>query len=162
MTGDGVSVVAQVVVASFVIDRVVSGVLFLGLLAHIVPDPEATDDARQRVRADRRYKLVYFILATALVVAVLISFPEIQVLRAMGLTGMTEPLDRFVTGLLLIGGAERLSQFLQPAGGGKKPEVAPEQPAPPPLKVEGTLILVSPPEETARIRSARDFGVPPA
>jgi len=162
MTGDGVSVVAQVVVASFVIDRVVSGVLFLGLLAHIVPDPEAADDARQRLRADRRYKLVYFILAAALVVAVLVSFPDIQVLKAMGMTEVLVPLDRFVTGLLLIGGAERLSQFLQPAGGGKKPEVSPEQPASPPLKVEGSLILVSPPEETPRIRSTRDFGVPRA
>jgi hypothetical protein len=160
MTGDGVSVVAQVVVASFVIDRVVSGVLFLGLLAHIVPDPEATDDASQRIRADRLYKLVYFILAAALVVAVLIFFPSIQVLKAMGITEIAEQLDRFVTGLLLIGGAERLSQFLQPASGGKKSELSPEQLAPPPLKVEGTLILVSTPEETARIRSTRDFGIP--
>jgi len=158
MTGDGVSVVAQVVVASFVIDRVVSGVLFLGLIAHIVPDPESTDDAKQRISADRGYKLVYFILAAVLVVVVLISFPEIQVLKAMGMTGMTEALDRFVTGLLLIGGAERLSQFLQPAGGGKKSEMAPEQAPPPPLKVEGTLFLV--PEETARMRTTRDIGVP--
>jgi len=162
MTGDGVSVVAQVVVASFVIDRVVSGALFLCLLAHIVPDPETADDPRQRTRADRVYKLVYFILAGALVVAVLYSFPDIQILKAMGMTGITAPLDRFVTGLLLIGGAERLSQFLQPSGGAQKPESTPEQPSTPPLKVEGTLVLVSPPDDAAKIRSTRDFGVPPA
>src|SRR5262249_47002675 len=137
-----------------------SGVLFLGLLAHIVPDPEATEDARQRISADRGYKLLYFILAAVLVVAVLISFPTIQVLKAMGITDIKEVLDRFVTGLLLIGGAERLSTFLQPAGGGKKPEGALEQAPPPPLRVEGTLILVPPLEDAAKIRITRDVSLP--
>jgi hypothetical protein len=157
---NGVSVLAQVVIASFVIDRVVSGVLFVALLAHIAPDPEMADGPKQRVTSERIYKLVYFVLAAALVVAVLVSFPKILILTSMGMQGVTDALDRFVTGLLLIGGAERLSQFLQtPGGGGQKSEPKTEPP-PPPVRIEGTLMLIRSPEQTRQMRITRDQGFP--
>ena len=157
---NGVSVLAQIVIASFVIDRVVSGVLFVALLAHIVPDPEMSDGGRQRVNAERIHKLVYFILAAALVVAVLLSFPKILILASMGMQGVTEVLDRFVTGLLLVGGAERLSQFLQtPGSGGQKSDPKPAPP-PPPVRIEGTLMLIRSPEQPRQMKITRDQGIP--
>jgi hypothetical protein len=160
---NGVSVLAQVVIASFVIDRVVSGVLFVALLAHMIPDSERADSAKDRVDAERIYKLVYFLLAAVLVIAVLFYFPKILILASMGMQGaqgVTEYLDRFVTGLLLVGGAERLSQFVQaPGSGGQKSEAKPEPP-PPPIRIEGTLMLIRSSEQTRQMRITRDQGIP--
>ncbi|MEK6324251.1 MAG: hypothetical protein AABN33_21645 [Acidobacteriota bacterium] len=158
MKGDGVSVLALIVVASFVIDRVVSGVLFVASLAHIVPDPERADSVTKRAGAEKMYKLVYFILAGLLVVAVLVYFPDVRILKAMGVQGITPILDKLVTGLLLVGGAERLSQFIQTPGSGQKSESKPEPPLPP-IRIEGTLMLIRSSEQTRQLRTTR-AGIP--
>jgi hypothetical protein len=157
MKNDGVSVLALIVVASFVIDRVVSGVLFVASLANMAPDPEGANSAAARVHAEKIYKLVYFLLAGLLVVAVLVYFPDIRVLPSLGVQAPI--LDKLVTGLLLVGGAERLSQFIQTPGGGQKSESKPEPP-PPPIRVEGTLTLIRSSEQTRQIRTTRDLSIP--
>lgn len=155
---NGVSVLAQIVIASFVIDRVVSGVLFVALLAHLVPDAEMADGAKDRVKAERVYKLVYFVLAAALVVAVMLSFPGIRILASLGMQVPID-LDRIVTGLLFLGGAERLSQFLQTSGSAGDTSEAKSAPSPP-IAIEGTLMLIGSPEQT-NLRITRDQGAPP-
>jgi hypothetical protein len=159
MKGDGLGALALIVVASFVIDRVVSAVLFFALLVHMIPDAESMEAGPKRLTAKRIYKLLYFLLAALLVIGVLYSFPSIRILKQMGVTELPTALDLLVTGLLFVGGAEKLSQFIQAPGGAD--EKAAPQPEPPPVRVEGSLTLLRPSEQTARTRTTRDFGVPP-
>ena len=130
---DGLTALALVVIASFAIDRIVTGTLFIATFIGIVPDPELREAGPGRVRAEKTYKLIYFLLAGILGVGVLAYFGNVRILHAMGIQDVNPHVDLIITGLLLMGGAERLSQFMQaPAGGGEKPE-------PRPIEVVGTL-----------------------
>ncbi|HLG14015.1 MAG TPA: hypothetical protein VJH03_05715 [Blastocatellia bacterium] len=133
---DGVTALALVVIASFAIDRIVTAILFLGSFAGIVPDPDLRESGPERVRAAKAYKLIYFILAGGLGVVVLAYFGNVRILRAMGIQEATPLVDTLVTGLLLMGGAERLSQFIQSPGGSSE-----EKSAARPIEVTGTLKL---------------------
>lgn len=157
MKGDGISALAQVVVASFVIDRIVSGILFFAALVHIIPDPEMIEDGPRRVSAQKAYKVVYFVLAALLVIAALYAFPTIRILDEMGVQPAKPLLDLFVTGLLFLGGAERLSQFIRPPGGDKSASKL--EPPPPPLKIEGQLLLL-PSEQVDKSGTSRDYRLP--
>jgi hypothetical protein len=86
---DGVSAIALVLIASFAIDRVVSGLLFLLSFnkkwAHWFPEPMLIDKPAQRMAAERRQKLIYFILAGFLGMIVLAGLGHVRILTAMGL-----------------------------------------------------------------------------
>lgn len=132
---DGVTAVALVFLASFAIDRIVTAILFLASLARVVPDPAQHGPGPESARAERLHKLVYFVLAGMLSVVVL-ALGNIRILRVMGVPDANPLVDAFLTGLLLMGGAERLSGFLQPAG-----ESSTENPEPKPIQVTGTLTI---------------------
>jgi hypothetical protein len=157
MKGDGISALAQVVVASFVIDRIVSGILFFAAFVRIIRDPEMIEEGPRRVSALKAYKFVYFVLAALLVIAVLYAFPTIRILDEMGIQPANPMLDLLVTGLLFVGGAERLSQFIQPPGGDKS--AGKQEPPPPPLKIEGQLVLL-PSEQADKSGPPRDYRLP--
>jgi hypothetical protein len=125
---DGVTAVALVLIASFAIDRIVSAVLFLAAFTRILTEPIPGD-----VRAQQIHKLFYFVLAGILGVVVLAFFGNVRILHAMGLQNVNPVVDAFVTGLLLMGGAERLSGLVQ-SGATEKPD-----PAPVPIVITGTL-----------------------
>jgi hypothetical protein len=127
---DGVTAVALVLIASFAIDRIVTAVLFLATLTNILREPPPGD-----ARAQQLHKLVYFVLAGILGVVVLAFFGNVRILQAMGLQNINPAVDAIVTGLLLMGGAERLSGLIQP-GAAEKPE-----PTPVPIVVTGTLTI---------------------
>jgi len=127
---DGVTALALVLIASFAIDRIVTAVLFLATLTPIMREPAPGDAHAQKMQ-----KLVYFILAGFLGVVVLAYFGNLRILQAMGLQGINPTVDLIVTGLLLMGGAERLSGIIQPG------PVERHEPAPVPIVVTGTLTL---------------------
>lgn len=127
---DGVTAVALVLIASFAIDRIVTAVLFLAALTGILREPPPGD-----TRAQQMHKLAYFVLAGLLGVVVLAFFGNVRILQAMGLQNVNPVVDVIVTGLLLMGGAERLSGLIQP-GAAEKPE-----PKPVPIVVTGTLTV---------------------
>jgi hypothetical protein len=128
---DGVTAVALVLIASFAIDRIVTAVLFLATLTRILHEPPPGD-----AHAQQMHKLAYFVLAGILGVVVLAFYGNVRILQAMGLQNINPVVDAIVTGLLLMGGAERLSGIVQP-GAAEKPE-----PKPVPIVVTGTLTLV--------------------
>lgn len=132
---DGVTAVALVLLASFAIDRIVTAILFLASFARGGSDPAQHGPGPQSARAERLHKLAYFVLAGMLSVVVL-AFGNIRILRVMGVTDANPWLDAFLTGLLLIGGAERLSGFLHPAG-----ESSTESSEQKPIQVTGTLTI---------------------
>lgn len=127
---DGVTAVALVLIASFAIDRIVTAVLFLATLARILHEPPPGD-----ARAQQMHKLVYFVLAGILGVVVLAFFGHVRILQAIGLQDVNAAVDVIVTGLLLMGGAERLSGLIQ-TGAAEKSE-----PKPVPVVVTGTLTI---------------------
>jgi hypothetical protein len=121
---DGVTAIALVVIASFAIDRIVSAVMFLAVYAGIVQDPDQSEPRPEGAHPEKVYKLIYFVLAGILGVGVLAFFGNVRVLRALGLIDVNPIVDAIITGLLLMGGAERISGFVQPAGrsSAEKPE----------------------------------------
>ena len=145
---DGVSVLALILIVSFVIDRMVTGLLFLLSFANVAPDVESISDPFERNRAKRRNKVLYFSLAGILAILVLAGHRELRILEALGV-GAGEPiipglgfwnaelLDALVTGIALVGGAERIAELQGMAG--KSTEA--EKEAPPPIEVTGTLTV---------------------
>ena len=134
----GVSVIAFVVLLSFAIDRVVAGILFVfswsSQWRHLCPDPAEVVDPQEKAAAVRAQKTAYFIIAGLFSVVVL-KLVDGSVFTQMGLK--PGPMDLFLSALVLMGGAERVSAFssaMHPAG---PTAVASE----PPLKITGTLTL---------------------
>jgi len=136
---DGISTVTAIGVASFAIDRIVTAAMFLLSMVGLASEPGT---APAQTLADRRSRLLYYLLSSALVGLFLRSYPEVGILSTLGLvptSGMQLGLvDRFLTFIVLVGGADRISAFMKP---GKD---APDEARPRPLEVTGRLILEEP------------------
>lgn len=132
----GASVIAFVLLVAFAIDRIVSGILFVlagskdWSAKH--PDPATMkDDDPAKPAAVRSRKIWYFALSAPLSAVVLAVVGS----GMMHHVGFAEgPLDFVLTGLVLMGGAQQVSEFtksISPVGAPREPEV----------KVTGTLDL---------------------
>lgn len=134
----GVSVIAVVLLLSFGIDRLVTGILFVLSWSkrwrELCPDPAEAADAQERVAAERKQKTAYFVFA-GLFSIVLLRLVDKGVFSDMGFV-QNKPLDLLLTALVLMGGAERVQAFsatLHPSADGAASE--------PPLHITGTLTL---------------------
>ena len=149
---DGVGAIAVVLIASFAIDRMVTGWLFvLSFLrpwTFFFPDPSLVREGRPRAQAERRQKLVYFVFAAALGGVVLAYFGDVRVFHALGFE-TNVVLDAVVTGLILTTGADRVGMFLQLAEGGSATRETAQ-----PLEITGKLVL----EDKAVKAGAEDVG----
>lgn len=114
---DGISAIAVIIILSFGIDRIVTGMLFLlsFVRAWEARFPAPSSDAP--ARGAKRYKLVYFTLAGVLAIVVLAMFGHVRIFEALGFAHMPEYLDIVMTGLILIGGADRMVATINFAGG---------------------------------------------
>lgn len=87
-TGDTVGAIALIGVLAFVIDRVVSTFLFVlsfnGAWAQRFPDPSLAEPGRSQIRAEKKQKLIYLILASVLSLLVILSFGRMSILPALG------------------------------------------------------------------------------
>jgi hypothetical protein len=133
----GVSVIAFVLLLSFAIDRVVAGILFALSWSerwrNLCPDADELADPHEKAAAQQAQKTAYFVFA-ALFSVVLLRLVGSGILAQMGF--MPGNLDLFLTALIVMGGAERVSAFstsLQPSS----EQVVSE----PPLHITGTLTL---------------------
>ena len=143
---DGVTALALVLIASFAIDRIVTGSLFLlsfiGAWDRRFPDPASVKDEVERARAEKKHKLVYFAIAGILGGVVLVWIGNFRILSAVlrsqdkSFPSVNPVLDTIITALLLMGGADRLAQVLKMPGasGGEKSESKP-------IQITGKLIL---------------------
>jgi hypothetical protein len=140
---DGVSTVTAIGVASFAIDRIVTAAIFLLSMAGVVTEP-GTGPAQ--AAAEKRSKLLYYLLSSLLVALFLWSYPEVGILSTLGFVPSAPApgaparglMDAFLTFIVLVGGADRISAFLKP---GKE---TPDKGRPQPLEVTGRLILEEP------------------
>ena len=132
MNQDGVTTATMLLLAAFAVDRVAAAVTF------VICRPRRKGDAQDAERADWSKKLCYFTVAAVLAGAILAATTKIRLLQAMGMvtdtTGAVDKLiDLALTFMILVGGAERISAFLQSPA-------EPEKPAEP-LQVSGTITL---------------------
>ena len=137
---DGVSALALILIASFGIDRIVTGFLFLLSFVkpwtRLFPDPALLDEGPEHVAAVKKQKLLYFTLAGVLGGVVLAYFGEVRIFRALGFTETNTLLDAVMTGLIMMAGADRVAQFLR-MGGVSGGGVAESRP----VEITGRLIL---------------------
>lgn len=132
---DGVTAIAMIAIASFAIDRIVTGTLFVLSFAMTSLDPDAIGDPARHRRAERIQRLLYVVLAGLLGILVIASYGNVRVLAALGIE--TDPLlDIVLTGIILVGGADRIAGVLKAPGA---PGV--EKPSPQPIQITGRLIL---------------------
>jgi len=132
---DGVTAITLILIASFAIDRIVTAILFL--LSFVSPslDPAGIENAGARAWAEKRYKLLYVVLAGVFAIGVLAYYGGVRILSALGIS--TDPLlDTILTGIVLVGGSDRIAALLKlPGAGGLEP------PAPPPIQITGRVTL---------------------
>lgn len=138
---DGVSAIALILIVSFAIDRLIRGLFFLlsysRAWSNAFPDPELNDVAPS-ARAERNRKLIYFSLAALLAMVALGWFGRVRILAALGFTAVNPVLDIIVTGLILMGGADRAGQLLQSVGG---PGAQGSKPQPTPIEITGRVTI---------------------
>lgn len=150
MKQNGISLAAMIVLASFIIERAKSGILFMlagsETWKRIFPDPSGLKEEALR-KAQRAQKVVEFSLAGALVIVALLAFPEVRVFNALGL-GPNPPLDLALTWLILTTGSDKLGEFLKGGGDLDKPEPAP-------VKITGDVRLIE--AEPARSDQIREM-----
>ena len=88
MPNNPVSLLVMIVLAAFVIDRIVAGLLFLLSFSpswnRRFPDAAAIDNSDARRQIEKKQKLAYFILASFFALVFLLSFKQVGVLKALG------------------------------------------------------------------------------
>jgi hypothetical protein len=148
---DGVNAIAVILIASFAIDRVVTGLLFLLSFikpwARWLPSPAPEDDPKARAAAEKKHKLVYFALAAALGTVVVSYFGDVRILAYVGFQ-TNRYLDTILTGLILVAGADRIGPLMEKVPGAPK-GVHPD-PGSKPIAVSGTITLVGGADQSAR------------
>ncbi len=132
------NMLAAILIASFAIDRIVTGIMYLlPSFLKSFPDPaKSTQDAD-------RYKLIYFCLAAVLSVLVIAFWGPFGILEALGLPdplkNASHPrlsIDGILTLIVLIGGADRISGSLESRLGSTADTTTVE-----PIKISGTITL---------------------
>ncbi len=139
----GVNAIALVLIASFAIDQIVSGILFLLSYSREwnrrFPDP-ALLEGEGRTAAEKKRKVVYFVFAGAIGTVVLAYFGQVRVLTSLGVPA-SPFLDVLLTGLILMGGSDRVADLLKMGGGRPDGE---KTPSARPIEIRGTLTLEQP------------------
>jgi hypothetical protein len=124
--------IATVLLAAFVIDRLIAAVMFVASYAAL---PHGNDEKTRALRIEHLRKVVYFLISGVLSAAVVLS--GVIDLATVHFGRVSETLNGVILWLILVGGANRISEFI-----GKS-----DAPAPPPAQkqtefhVAGTLSL---------------------
>jgi hypothetical protein len=81
---------ALIVVMSFAVDRIVAGLIFLLSFSSAwvsrFPAPALISEDGPRAKAERDNKLAYFAIAAALCIGILAAFPNVRIIRTLGLS----------------------------------------------------------------------------
>ena len=133
---DGISAIAVLLIAAFAIDRIVTAILFL--LGFIPAWTRAFSD-------DKRAKLIYFVFAAVFSAGVVVALSGMRTVDATGQAGSgilyalgfkQHWIDVVITMLILMGGAERISEVLKNIDASK---AVSDKPAP--IEITGKLTL---------------------
>jgi hypothetical protein len=135
---DGITALAAILIASFVVERLSTGILFLLSLRHAwnLPDPDTLEEGPLRTAALKKRKLWNFGLSMLLGGVVIAWYGNVRLLQAIGFPDAPQVLDIAFTGLLLTAGSDRVAAIVklpEGLGSGKKAEK--------PVQITGTLVL---------------------
>jgi hypothetical protein len=128
MNHDGITVTAMLLLGAFAVDRVASAVTFLAFR----PGTDA-DEIKNTERKSWNRKVIYFVVASVIAVVILIATEKVRLLAAMGMLRDSEKgfdvlVDWVLTFLVLVGGAEKISNLLgSPSAGGSEEKQEPVQ-----------------------------------
>jgi len=144
MEMDPMRAIALILIGSFALDRIIAGLFFLlsynSDLRKLL-DPSAISDPEKQARAKRNYRLLYAIFGWYLGSVVMAGYMHIRlfsstVVPGSEFIGKYPLLDIFLTGLVLMAGADRLAEALKLLGGSG---VSKQKEAP--IEVRGKLVL---------------------
>ena len=153
---DATRAIALILIGSFAIDRAVAGLFFLLSYSsdlRKILDPSTFSDPEKEAGAMRNYRLIYSILGGYLGTVVMAGYMNIRLFGSTEVPG-TEfigkypLLDIVLTGLVLLGGADRLADALRMLGSSG---VAKEKDGP--IEIKGRLVLE---QSTGRSESSLD------
>lgn len=138
MALDGVSALALLLLSSFVIERVVSAVLFVLPTLGMLGEPEEKEDDRAHAARERKITYARFFFSAALAAAVLTYWQHLRILELFGQPReyLGRELDFAVTWVVLLGGADRIAAVVKLPSAASAPAAKPE-----PLEVKGHLTL---------------------
>ena len=141
---DPMRAIALILIGSFAIDRIVTGLFFLlsfnsDLRTSL--DPSTVKNPKKKDEAMRTYRLLYAIFGGYLSTVVMAGYMNIRlfastIVPGSEFIGQYPLLDIFLTGLVLLGGADRLGEALRMLGGSGLPRKKEA-----PLEIKGTLVL---------------------
>src|SRR5262245_51745258 len=120
----GISALAAVLIAAFLIERTVTGILFVLSFSRAwiarFPDPALVADPAASAKAERNLKLAWFVIASC--VAVILTFvAHMRIFGPIGFARIPAVLDEFLSGLTLVAASDKLTEILK-LGTGKHPE----------------------------------------
>ena len=144
MEMDPMRAIALILIGLFAVDRVVAGLFFLLSYSSDLRkslDPSAVTDPEKQAETMRNYRLLYAIVGGYLGTVVMAGYMQIRlfastVVPGSEFIGKYPLLDIFLTGLVLLGGADRLAEVLRMLGGSGVPK---QKEAP--LEITGKLVL---------------------
>ena len=114
MQHEAINVVAIIVIASFAIERVTSGLLFLLSFfkpwQRFVPDPFPSD-ALESAKYQKREKVAYYGIAGTIVLVLVLSVRDLSVLSALSINA-PRLLDLAVSWLVLVAGSDRIFELV--------------------------------------------------
>lgn len=145
---DGVSAIAVILILSFAINRIATGLLFLlsfiGPWARFLPEAALQSTDQLRIEAEKRRKLAYFAIAGILAVGVFAGYGTVRILSVSGFPSINPVLDVILTGLILVAGSERIADLLKTSTttGSVLPGTSRVETKP--VEVTGTLTLIEP------------------
>ncbi len=112
---DGVTALTILFLGSFLVDRVASALLFLLYLSGYLPESGAgTEKQRRQARASAL--MAYYLFAIVATVGLLTLFQNFHLFRSLGFTDMPSLVDKSLTGIILVVGAERVAGWLKLPG----------------------------------------------
>jgi hypothetical protein len=136
--------VGIILIAAFAIDRIVTGLFFLlsyNTELRMILDPNSIEDPEAKESGAKLYRLIYAVCAGYLGIVIVAGVMGIRLSKIAGLEldpnagpVMGSMLDILVTGLLLVGGADRLADALKLYGDkDSKPQA--------PIEITGRVVL---------------------
>ena len=134
VTIEATTAITIILIASFAIDRIVSGLMFLfgaKKVAAVASDASSADTLE---RQNKRQRLIYVSLAGLSGLA-LGYFGNVRILEGLGFS-RDVPINVILTALILTAGSDAISVLLKKMGVGSIGE-----PEPKPLEVRGHLVL---------------------
>lgn len=142
--------IAMIVVASFVIDRIAAATFFLLSFSSAwdrwFPDPRFITEERAKAAAERRLKLIYYCFVGALALIITQAW-DMRILSQLKLPAGSPFVDWLFTAIVLMGGSGQIAELLRAPHTGKLPAQAPE-----PLKIAGSITLHDAAPEAIRKR----------